>query len=140
MPKALIRELTKDLAQTSPPAFACQLSGDRALASVYVAGELDGRTAPQLEQLLRAADLRAPLVVLDLRDVTSIDHDGVRVIGYASMRASRARRRLVAIRGLTEVDELFAQAGCTDVVEIVDLDPAVPAIQVLLRLARAEVA
>jgi anti-anti-sigma factor len=105
------------------------------VAWVQVAGELDIATAPAFEQTLRDAELRARLVVVDLRELTFTDSCGLHVISRASIRAQRAGRRLVLVRGPSQTDRLFALAT-SDVLEIVDLDPGEPVVQVLLQLAQ----
>lgn len=105
------------------------------VAWVQVVGELDIFTTPALEQTLRDAELRAPLVVLDLRELTFTDSSGVHVITNASARADRAGRRLVLVRGPAQADRLLALITA-DVLEIVDLDPAEPVAHALSQLAR----
>jgi anti-anti-sigma factor len=83
---------------------------------------LDLATAPSLEQTLRRAERRARLVVLDLRELTFMDSAGVHVIVNASVRARQARRRLVLVRGPSQVDRVITLAGAADVLEIGDLD------------------
>jgi anti-anti-sigma factor len=107
------------------------------VAWVEVVGELDLVTAPALEQALRDAELRAPLVVLDLRELTFTDSSGVRVIISASARADRARRWLVVVRGPAQVDRRLTLIT-SDVPEIVDLDPGEPVAHALSQLARRD--
>ncbi len=122
-----------------PARFACALrDGGLDAAWVRVTGELDLATAPQLEQTLQQADLRAPRVVLDLRKLTFINASGVHVIVEASRRARRCGHRLVLVRGPSAVDRVLELAGASDVLEIVDLEPAVPPVQALVRLARQD--
>jgi anti-anti-sigma factor len=102
---------------------------------VHVAGELDLATAPQLERTLRSTELQARLVVLDLRDLRFIDCCGVRTVVDASDRARRAGRRLVLLRGPPSIDRVLTLTGCSDQLQIGDLDPGEPPIQVLLQLA-----
>lgn len=99
-------------------------AGDRDVAWVHVAGELDIATCSSLERALRAAELRAPLVILDLRRLAFADILGVRVILYASARAHRAGRRLVVVRGrsLDRVLEVTGAAEHLAVVELVAAD------------------
>ena len=104
------------------------------VAWVQVVGELDIFTAPALEQTLRDAELRAPLVVLDLRELTFTDSSGVHVITNAGARADRAGRRLVLVRGPAQADRLLALMT-SDVLEIVDLDPGEPVAHALSQLA-----
>ena len=105
------------------------------VAWVQVVGELDIVASPALEQTLRDAELRAPLVVLDLRELIFIDSSGVRVITNASARADRADRGLVLVRGPAQVDRMFTLIT-SDVPEIVDLDPGEPVAHALSQLAR----
>jgi anti-sigma B factor antagonist len=105
------------------------------VAWVQIAGELDIATAPALEQTLRDAELRAQLVVLDLRELTFTDSCGVHVIINASIRANQAGRRLVLIRGPSQADRLFTFAASDDL-EIVDLDAGEPVGHALSQLAQ----
>jgi anti-anti-sigma factor len=94
---------------------------------VHLAGALDFATTPQLEKSLRETHSR--LVVLDLRDLGFIDAAGVHTIVNASMRARREGRRLVLVRGIPNVDRVFALTGNGDEVEIGEpdrLDPLAP--------------
>jgi anti-sigma B factor antagonist len=119
-----------------PGMFACELTdGGLGAAWVHVAAELDIATAPILERTLRSAELRAHLVLLDLRELTFVDSCGVRVIVYASIRARRAGRRLILVRGPAQVQRLLALNGALEALEFVDLAPGEPAVQVLLELA-----
>jgi anti-anti-sigma factor len=117
-------------------AFVCTLqAGDVGPSWVRVAGDLDLSSAPRLAQALRHADAPPRLVVLDLRELRSIDSCGVHVIVDASAQARRARRRLILIRGPSQVDRVLALAGAHDVLEIVDLDPPEPRGRALGQLA-----
>jgi anti-sigma B factor antagonist len=120
------------------PAFICTFTpvGSDA-AWVRVAGELDIETAPELQQTLRDAESLTRLVALDLRDVTFIDSTGLRTIVDASSRARRADRRLVLLRGSTNVDRLLTLTGTAAMVELADVDPAHPPIHALRQLAEA---
>ena len=119
-----------------PPVFVCELRDAGVGAGwVHVAGELDIDTAPRLERMLRGAELRSRLVVLDLRELNFVDACGVRVIAYASLRARRGGRRLVLLRGAAQIQRLLALSGASDLLQIIDLAPGEPAVQVLLQLA-----
>jgi anti-sigma B factor antagonist len=125
--------------ESLPGVFVCELTGGGlGVAWVHVAAELDIATAPILARTLRSAELRARLVVLDLRELTFVDSSGVRVIVYASLRARRAGRRLVLVRGPAQVQRLLALSGALDAVEIFDLAAGEPAVQVLLQLAHQD--
>jgi anti-sigma B factor antagonist len=121
------------------PTFVCSCrDGGRDAAWVHVAGELDLVTTPQLERTLGNPGSRGRLVVLDLRELSFIDSSGVHAIVNASSRVRRAGRRLVLLRGPPCVDRLFTLTGSSDKLEIYDLDPGEPSVQVLLQLAAQE--
>ncbi len=84
---------------------------------VYVAGEIDLATTPQLERALAEALSRSLAVVLDLQDVTFLDSGGTRAIVTASVDARAERGCLVLLRGPPNVDRLFALTGNADQVE-----------------------
>jgi anti-anti-sigma factor len=118
------------------PAFACSWrDGSEDAACVHLTGELDLSTAAQLERTLRQAQARAPVVVLDLRELTFIDSSGLHVIVDANARAIRADGRLIVVRGARELDRLLTVVGLCEPLEIVDLDPADPSGNAIRRLA-----
>lgn len=122
-----------------PPSFDCSPTDRGEDASwIHLAGELDIATAPLLEQTLHASrprGLRAPVVVLDMRDLEFLDTSGVHVIANAGRRARQAGGRLVLVRGPRAVDRLFTLTGSRGQFEIVDLDAGEPVVMALLRLA-----
>jgi anti-anti-sigma factor len=103
----------------------CRVTGHRSVW-VHVTGRLDRDTASLLEQTLRRAELRLGKVVLDLRELAFIDRAGVQVIVEASIAAWLANRRLLVVRGRSQIDRVFARADVSDVVEIGDLHPSEP--------------
>jgi anti-sigma B factor antagonist len=107
---------------------------------VQITGELEISTVPQLARTLREPRLQARLVVLDLRDLEFIDCSGVRAIVDESRRARQAGRRLVLLRGPAPVDRMFTLTGCSDDVEIGDVDPFERPIEGLPRLAEGDLA
>jgi anti-anti-sigma factor len=119
-----------------PPAFDCSWS-DAGLDAgwVHLAGELDIATTPRLQRTLAQAQLRARLVVLDLRGLAFIDCSGMGAMIAASARARERARRLILLRGPPNVDRVFALSVGADDLEIYDVDPLEPPVQVLLRLA-----
>jgi anti-anti-sigma factor len=105
--------------------FACSSSRSSLDADwVRIAGALDIATTPQLERTLRESHAR--LVVLDMRDLGFIDCAGVHAIVDASIRARRDGRRLVLVRGIPHVDDVFWLTGNADEVEIAEVDLAGP--------------
>jgi anti-sigma B factor antagonist len=119
-------------ADSLPPPFACSCTnGGLDAARVYVGGELDIATTPQLERTLSQSQAR--LVVLDLRELAFIDSCGVHAIVNASVRARQAGRRLVLVRVPANVDRMFTLTGSSDQVEIGDVDPVAPPVHALQR-------
>ena len=114
-------------ADARPTAFACRAThGGLDAAWVNVVGELDIATAPQLERTLRESQDLAHLTVLDLRELAFMDCAGVHAIVNASLRARKAGRRLVLVRGRPDIYRLFTLTGSTALVDIGDLDPLPP--------------
>jgi anti-anti-sigma factor len=105
---------------------------------VHVAGELDIATTPRLESKLRDLQPQARLVVLDLREVEFLDSSGVHAMVDATSRARRAGRRLVLLRDPASLDRIFTLTGSFEDVDIGDLHPAEPPVQVLLKLAEED--
>ena len=115
-----------------PPPFPCSCtSGGLDAARVYVGGELDIATTPQLERTLDASQAR--LVVLDLREVAFLDSSGMHAIVNAGIRARQAGRRLVLVRVPSNVHRMLALSGSSDKVEIGDVDPVVPPVHEVQR-------
>jgi len=111
-------------ADARPSAFVCSWTdGGLDAAWVHVAGELDVMAVPQLERTLQDSRLQARLVVLDLRELESIDTAGVHAIVGASLRARLGGRRLVLLRGPQSIDRVFTLAEGSDEVAIGDVDP-----------------
>ena len=99
-----------------------------------VAGELRAAAGPELARIIRRAERDARLVVLDLRRLTFIDPCGAHVIVAAAIRARRAGRRVVVVRGPAPIGPGFTSKA----VVVVELAPSQPAVQALLELAREE--
>ena len=130
---------TEVLSDVIEPAFGCTLGdGGRGASWVRITGELDLSTAPRLAQMLGQAMRRARIVVVDLRGLTRVDTAGVGAIADASYTARRDGRRLVLVRGPSQVERLLALTGALDVVEIVELNAGEPAVLALLQIARRE--
>jgi anti-sigma B factor antagonist len=115
-----------------PPPFACSCTnGGVDAARVYVGGELDIATTPQLERTLAASQAR--LVVLDLRELAFIDCCGIHAIIGAGIRARQAGRRLVLVRVPANVERVLALTGSSGQVEIADVDPIAPPVHAVQR-------
>ena len=121
------------------PAVVCShVKRGLGVAFVSVTGELDLATAPLLERRLRERHSQARLLVLDLRELSFMDSSGVHVIADANTRARHGGERLVILRGPPHVDRVFSLTGTDVELEIHDLDPAEPPVQVLLQLPGRE--
>jgi anti-sigma B factor antagonist len=119
-------------ADALPTPFACSCTnGGLDAARVYVGGELDNATTPQLERTLAASQAR--LVVLDLRELAFIDCCGIHAIIRAGIRARQAGRRLVLVRVPANVDRMLTLTGSSDQVEIGDADPIAPPVHAVQR-------
>jgi anti-sigma B factor antagonist len=119
-------------ADALPPPFACSCTnGGLDVARVYVGGELDIATTPQLERTLSQSQAR--LVVLDLRELAFIDSCGMHAIINAGIRARQAGRRLVLVRVPSHVDRMLRLTGTARQVEIGDVDPVAPPVHALQR-------
>jgi anti-sigma B factor antagonist len=116
--------LADSAATRTEPSFECsRTEGALEATWVHVAGTLDIASTPGLARTLRESQADAQLVVLDLRELASLDSAGVHAIVDASSRARRAGRRLLVLRGPANVDRLFALTGNADQVEVGDLVP-----------------
>lgn len=116
--------------------FWCRVThGESGVACIHLSGELDLAGAPRLERIIADAEGRELTIVVDLRGLTFIDSSGVHLIADASTRARRAGRALVVVRGRPQVDRVFTLTGAREAAAFVDLAPAEPPIQALLRAA-----
>jgi anti-sigma B factor antagonist len=121
-------------ADTLPPAFACTTThGGLDAAWVNVVGELDLATAPELARTLHESQQLAHLTVLDLRELAFMDCSGVHTIVNASLRARKAGRRLVLVRGRPDIYRIFTLTSSTGDVDIGDPDPVQPPVPALQR-------
>jgi anti-anti-sigma factor len=86
-------------AEPAQPA-SVRSSTDRAADAAWVqlVGRLDLAAVPQLVRTLRQTQLKARLVVLDLRELRLMDPSCVHVIVNAGIRARRLGGRLVLLR------------------------------------------
>jgi anti-anti-sigma factor len=136
MPRKLVlADQVVERSDAVPPAFKCGWgNGSADAAWVHLAGELDVATTPRLESALREPRLKARLVVLDLRELAFVDSSGV----HAIVRARRAGRRMLLLRGRPGVDRVFTLTGSSpDVVEG-DIHPVEPSVRALMRLVHGE--
>ncbi len=93
------------------------------IVQVMLAGRLDLATARRADQVLRATQADAPLVVLDLRRVHVVGCTAARLALFADARARRAGGRLVVLATGEPAPRLFALARLHRRLEIVDRFP-----------------
>jgi anti-sigma B factor antagonist len=121
-------------ARVLPQAFTCTAThGGLDAAWVHVTGELDMATAPELERTLLESQRHAGLIVLDLRELAFIDCAGVHTIVEASVRARRAGRRLILVRGRPDIYRVFRLTGSFADIDIGDPDRELRPISALQR-------
>jgi anti-anti-sigma factor len=114
-------------APAAPAIFECTWSvDDHDSVWIHLSGGLDAAAVPRLRRTLADPRLQARLVILDLRDLTSVETRGAHAIVDASFRARAAGRRLVVLRGPANVDRVFAITGSAYFVEISDLGTLQP--------------
>ena len=115
------QENARPVEHAEPVDFDCTLRDDGYDAAwVHLGGELDIATSPLLERTLSEAQLRARLIVLDLRELAFIDCCGVHAILTAKSRAQQAGRRLILARGPSQVDRVLTLTGASAELEIFD--------------------
>ncbi len=101
--------------------FSLEEHNEAGAAIVAVAGELDLRTSPKLEEALgRAFDAGAELVILDLRQIEFMDSTGLRVLLTAHQRAHETGRRFALVRGADQVERVLTLTGVRELLTVVD--------------------
>jgi anti-sigma B factor antagonist len=111
-----------------PPSFICTLSRSSSAVWVHVEGELDIATSPELDRVLREAEVDSVLLVLDLRGLAFMDVSAVHVILAAAGRVRAGAGRLVIARAPAHVDRMFTLTGACEQLSILDLDADQPAV------------
>jgi anti-sigma B factor antagonist len=92
---------------------------------VELKGELDLASAPKLDEELRKAEERgAKLIVIDLQPLSFMDSSGLRTLLAADARAREAGRRLVLIRGDERVQRVLKITRLDERLDIVDDESA----------------
>jgi anti-sigma B factor antagonist len=94
---------------------------ERAATVVAVTGELDLASSPALrDELERAIDAGAELVLLDLRELVFMDSTGLSVVVKAHQRALETGRRFAVVRGGKQVQRLLTLTGVGERLTVVD--------------------
>ena len=103
--------------------FSVVVHSEGSAEIVVVRGEIDLATADAVRADLRAAFERAQTVVLDLREVTFMDTQGLALVIEAQQDADDNGTRFAITRAPEHVHRLFDMIGLTPRLTIVD-DPA----------------
>jgi anti-anti-sigma factor len=103
-----------------PSDFRVETQTTGRTATLTLSGELDLLSSPMLEQELeRALDSGAELVVVDLRQLAFMDSTGLHVVIAAQQRLHEAGRRFALVRGGVQVQRLFELTGLGQILTIV---------------------
>ena len=101
--------------------FTIEASNDVRGTVLTVTGELDLASSPALEEELeRAHEAGAQLVVVDLRELEFMDSTGLNALVKAHQQAQEAGRRFGLVQGSPQVQRLLSLTGLDDRVMIVD--------------------
>src|SRR3954447_11590307 len=103
--------------------FSVAVHAEGSAQVVAVRGDVDLATADLLRGELRSAAAEGRTVVLDLREVSFMDTQGLAVVIEAQQHAAQDGRRFVLTRAPERVHRLFDMIGLTPRLTIVD-DPA----------------
>lgn len=88
---------------------------------VDVSGELDLSTSSALEEELgRAAESDAEMLVVDLHDLEFMDSTGLSTLVKSQQAAQGFGKRFVLVRGPQQVQRLLTLTGVADRIEVVD--------------------
>ena len=98
-----------------PPPFACSCTnGGLDAARVYVGGELDIATTPQLTKAFASLEPGYDTLVVDLSRCTFFASSGISILLQQSQRAKEEGFELVVIKAPAEVQRMFDLAGLED--------------------------
>jgi anti-sigma B factor antagonist len=92
-------------------------------ALVTAVGEIDLATVAAVREELLSAEEGADTVVLDLREVTFLDTQGISLVVEEQLRLADAETRFVIVRAPPLVQRLFDIAGVSPRLTVVD-DPS----------------
>ena len=99
------------------------VSSEGSTETVAVVGDVDLATVDVLRAQLTSALQRGQKVVLDLREVSFMDTQGLAAVIEAERSASESGIDFVVVRAPATVHRLFEMIGLTDRLTVVD-DPA----------------
>lgn len=104
--------------QSQAGGFFIRAEETAGIVRLYLSGELDMATVPELERSLMAAEAVGPeTIVLDAADLSFIDSTGLRGVLAAHHRASERERTLVLSRTSSAVRNVLALTGTLELVD-----------------------
>ena len=86
---------------------------------ISVSGKLDSAAVDTLDQALRGVSDAGAITVIDLDELTFVDSTGARTLSAAAARARTFGRRLVAVNGRPEVEQLLTEMGVDRALKLV---------------------
>jgi len=111
-------------AVTFDPLFKVRCEPREDAVILIASGEIDLATSPQLRAELLKPEAEAPMVILDLRQVSFIDSSGLGVIVGQQKRCQEERRSFViAVDRTSPVQRILDLSGLIKILDVVD-DPA----------------
>lgn len=105
--------------QPSPHRFRVETRQQDGVALLCLFGALDMFAIDHFETKLKAVEIQARRVILDLRGLTSIQSSGLGVIVRAQLRSRVDGWRLVVVRGISKVDAVFSKSPLARGVRVV---------------------
>jgi anti-anti-sigma factor len=102
--------------------FRVEVRKDESGATVIaISGELDLASSPALEEeLARAFQSGAKLVIVDLRDLDFMDSTGLSVIVKSHQAAAQQQSELCLVKGPPQVQRLLTLTGVAERVTVLD--------------------
>jgi anti-sigma B factor antagonist len=96
--------------QPSPRSFRVETHQERGVALLCLFGARDMFAIDLFETKLKAVEVQARRVILDLRGLTSLESSGLGVIVRAQLRSRVDGWRLAVVRGRPKVDAVFSKS------------------------------
>jgi anti-sigma B factor antagonist len=96
--------------QPSPRRFRVETRQEDGVALLRLFGALDMFAIDLFETKLKAVEVQARRVILDLRGLTSLESSGLGVIVRAQLRSRVDGWRLAVVRGRPTVDAVFSKS------------------------------
>jgi anti-anti-sigma factor len=119
--------ITSSPGPASPPAadFHCRRHDIGAgVVRISVSGRLDSAAVDTLDQALRSVSDDGAVTVIDLDELTFVDSTGARTLSAAAARARTFGRRLVAVNGRPDVEQLLTEMGVDRALKLVSAQPS----------------